>query len=187
VDNSGTDTDGDGFADEFEIALGSNPTDPNSTPNGIVAGTTAQDLKITKIGIKLNFVKNSSDSITLSGTIATSVKDFTNVQAAVDVGGVIQSFKLDKKGSGTSGAKKINKIKLSAPKKGAQATFQVSFSKGTFRTELTDEGLTAGTDVKNGSRTVTVDLLVGPAHYRTSKKLTYTAKKGKSGSAVAAK
>ena len=88
---------------ELEIALGIYPNDPNSTPFGGILAGTPLPLTISKIGVKLNFARAGSDSISLSGTLPIPAGLVVAGQSVViDVGGVIKIFTLDDKGNGAA-------------------------------------------------------------------------------------
>jgi len=104
--NTFLDTDSDGFPDEIEIALGTDPNDPSSTPFGGNPAGPWQNLSVAKLAIKLDFTHTTApgrDSMAVSGTLP--VPDGFVVegrQVLFDVGGVIRLFTLDKRGSSTS-------------------------------------------------------------------------------------
>ena len=178
--NSYLDSDGDGFSNELETALGSLPNDPTSTPFNIPDPVTPQALTLTKISIKLNFAKTGADSITVSGTLPVPAGfNPTGTHAAVDVGGAIEPFLLDKHGSGKTGK---NTFKAVIPKKGVTAKFQCTL-KGSLAAALTDEMLTGDQNLKGVPRTVVVNVIFNQTLFQTPRAVTYTAKAKKTGSA----
>ena len=193
---SGVDSDGDGFSDSFEIAAGSNPNDPTSTPTGGAHATlaTITPLTITKATIKLNFTKQGptdkhADSIAFSGTVAIPAGfAVTGQKVALDVGGVSKAFTLDKNGNAKSADGSV-KLGVKA-KKGVVAAqtskFSVSLTKGAFAASLADEGLTGDVDIKKPPKAVTVvyTLVLNNTILQKSATLNYTAVKGKSGTAT---
>ncbi|HEY3321796.1 MAG TPA: chitobiase/beta-hexosaminidase C-terminal domain-containing protein [Planctomycetota bacterium] len=149
------DTDGDGFPDEIEKALGTSETDSTSTPTGGSSAGTPQALTVSKLAVKLNFADTVSgkDSIQVSGTMAIPAGFVVGGQkVTVDVGGVIRTFILDDKGSNTP--KGVDSFKLSVKKSktgvAAQtAKYSVKLQKAVFSELLKDENLVAtetGTD-----------------------------------------
>lgn len=178
--NSGLDPDGDGFSNELELALSSLPTDPSSTPFNIPGPVTPLPLTVSKISLKFNFAKPGSDLLSIGGTL-TVPAGFTlaGSNAAVDIGGAIQAFKLDAKGNGKSG---VNKFKVTVSKKTGPSKFTSSL-KGNFASALSDEGFTGSADLKSAPRTVIVNVIFAQTLFQTTKTVTFTAKKGKTGSA----
>ena len=63
------DTDGDGFSDDLEIALGSNPLDRISRPVAAPVPSEPFHLPKPKLSIKLSFNKVDKDAISLSGSL----------------------------------------------------------------------------------------------------------------------
>lgn len=183
--NSIVDTDGDGFSDEIEDALGTSSTDQNSTPFGGQPAGTIQTLDLPKLFIKLNFAKAGADIIIAKGTLP--IPDGFVVQGEqvhVDVGGVIKSFTLDEKGRSPKGTDDQFRIKIKQ-KKGVVAAqngkFMVRFKKGDFDDELVDENL-SNADLKKVQRTVIVNILFNNTVYQATVTIVYTAKTGKKGS-----
>ncbi|HYG73393.1 MAG TPA: Ig-like domain-containing protein, partial [Planctomycetota bacterium] len=97
------DSDGDGFSDELETALKTDPHSALSTPLENKPLEEVEPLTITKASISLNFIKAGSDTLSFSGTLPVP-KDFNPADETViiDVEGVIESFTLDKRGNSTS-------------------------------------------------------------------------------------
>src|SRR6185295_11437800 len=100
VIGTGTDSDGDGFSDEFENHAGTNPNDPASTPTGKpITLATRLPLVVTKPSIKLNFAGGGKDSISFKGTLPIPTGFVAaNQKVLVDVGQVFRIFTLDAKG-----------------------------------------------------------------------------------------
>lgn len=182
---SGGDSDGDGFPDQLEIATGSSSLDAASTPLGIPAGATGSELSISKIGIKLNFLKTGVDTISVSGTLPIP-NGFAEPQSIiVDFGGVIDTFALNARGSAKNGN---NTFKLMVKtKKGTvaaqDARFMAKFSKGDFSSNLANEELDGEADVRGAQKDIVVIILFNNTRFQTTRALSYTARKGKSGSA----
>jgi hypothetical protein len=161
VVGSGVDTDGDGFSDSFETAVGTDPNSAASTPTGSPATAgAAKKLSVAKMAVKLNFAKpTGNDSIGLSGGLlipegfAVSGK-----KALVDIGGVVKSFTLGAKGAspkandvfavGVKAAKGVVALQV--------AKFAVKLSKGSFATALADDGLVNATTSTHVTVPVTV-------------------------------
>jgi sugar lactone lactonase YvrE len=183
VSNSLVDSDGDGFSDEVEIAMGLDPKNIADTPfAGALAGT-PEALFISKLSIGLNFAKQGNDSLQAAGVL-TVPTGFTVAGAivVVDVGGVVRSFTLTAKGAS---AKAVDTIKIGIKAvKGvvpAQAPkFSVKFSKGSWQGLLVDEGLTnaAATGVP---KAVPVAILFNNKIFKTDVAQLYTAKANASG------
>jgi hypothetical protein len=191
----GVDTDGDGYSDELEIGVGSDPTDPFSTPFTVLktaAGfppnnapapgpgtppSAAFYLVGSGLSVNLNFKTPGRDQILLKGTLP--VPAGVNLQAqpaAVSVGGVVWSGTLDLRGGFTSLDRSAS-IKLRLPKSalvGANVSIQAK-RKGGLASMLSDEGL-QNTTVLARSVDVPVTIIAGPLLFQTSVPSSYTAR-----------
>jgi PKD repeat protein len=180
---TGPDTDGDGFSDSFETAVGTDPNSAASTPTGAPATAGAvKKLSVVKASIKLNFSKPGSDSIAISGGLL--IPDGFNISGQtvfLDVGGVAKKFVLDGKGSSPKG----NDLFAVAVKSGKGGTplqvakYSIKLSKGNFATALADDGLTNTTISK--SVTIPVTVIFNGDILQKSLTQTYKATTGKSG------
>ena len=197
--NSNIDSDGDGFPDELEIGVGTDPKNSASTPfNGAPAGTPVA-LISPKLSIKLSFAKQSTDTVTLSGSLAVPAgfdptkptvvtpTITSGPSVVVDIGGVVSGFTLDSKGnSPTKGESNTFKIHIKSSKKNGvpaqTAKYTATFKKGTFTALLTDEGLT-NTTAKKAPLTVPVIILFNLTFNRSDVPVSYTARAGKTGAA----
>lgn len=186
--NTFIDTDGDGFPDEIEIALGTDPNDPNSTPFGGSPAGPWQSLAVTKLAIKLDFTRTASpgrDSITVTGTLPVPAGFIVlNRGVALDVGGVVRAFALNKSGASTppghdSFKLQIKTVKRAVPAQNAKFTAKVT--KETFSALLADEGLVGTADAKGVKLNVPVIVIFNGALYFVNEPQLYYAKKGKTG------
>jgi len=157
-----TDTDGDGFSDKLETALGTSPTNPASTPSGTAADV--RTLTISKTALKLDFNKPGNDSLSLSGTIPLADGTTITGASALDFGGFIKSI--------PAGSKEF---KVSKPKNGV-AKFTLKLAKQTFGDALAEEGFTK-TGV-NGGKILKAFLFVNNVLFEKDLGLTYTLKNG---------
>ncbi|HEY3324669.1 MAG TPA: CAP domain-containing protein [Planctomycetota bacterium] len=183
VSNSTIDSDGDGFPNEIETALGTDPNNANSTPFGGSPAGTPQPLTISKLSIKLNFIKGASDGIQLSGLLPVP-QGFViaNQQVMVDVGGVVKSFALSSKGASLPGLSTF-KLKVKNSKSGVaaqSAPFTAKFSKGDFVSLLSDEGLTK-TRPSGSQVSVPVIILFNQQLFQTTVVKLYSVNGGKTG------
>jgi len=175
------DTDGDGFPDELEFYLGTDPLNANSTPfRGAPANADPFHLNSPKLSIKLDFINLEKDTITLTGTLPLP-PGFTapGQRMVIDIGGVIRAATLDARGSFVSTDKKTN-MKLNARTSkaaGVNAKYSVKL-RGTFRTQLSDEGLT-NVPANKAARDVILIMLVGEIAYQKTTTELYTCKKSK--------
>ena len=180
------DSDGDGFPDELEVAVGSNPFDYNSTPTGVPA--VLSSISAPKLTIGLNFAKANSDAITFAGII-TLPADFdpSGELLYIDIGGVVRHFALDLSGKSKVGN---DSVKLVIPRRrrkqvsAGPVAFQVTLKSGSFAASLADEGLTNQPAI---GKLVIVPALVyfhGASNvHHLNATLSYTAQAGKLGKA----
>ena len=184
VSNTLVDSDGDGFPDELEAALGTSPTDPKSTPFGGSAAGVAQSILNPKLTIALNFAKSNSDAIALSGGLPIPVGFTVSGQkVTVDVGGVIKNFTLDSKGNAGAGTTDTFKLKVKAVKGVIAAQtgiFTQKSTHGSFAGDLTDEGL-INSNITGAALTVPVVILFNNTLYNSVQAQIYTAKASKTG------
>ena len=183
---SGPDSDGDGFSDAFELAVGTLPLDVLSTPiGGAKAPSPPPLLPLASASIALNFAKSASDGIKFAGTVNIPAGFVPLGQKVyVDVGGVVQTYTLDAKGS----AKTVNdtlKITIKATKGVVAAQiskFAVTYAKGTFAAKLADDGLT-NTNVTAAPVNVVFTMILNNGVLQATKAMLYTGKVGKTGAA----
>lgn len=169
---SALDTDGDGFPDELENALSSNPNSASSTPLNIPSGA-PETLASPHLTVVLDFKHSSNDSLTLA--CALPVLPGTTVDGqdlVVDVGGIIQRVQLSSKGKGVNSAGSAS-VKIG---KNGSAQLQAKF-KGAFASNVSDEGLTQS----NGGTPPVVGTIVlfAGKMYRLDITLNYAVKNGK--------
>ena len=173
------DSDGDGFPNELEVFLGTDPTDPTSTP---FAGAPAnpQPLVVSALAIKLNFAKSGLDSAGLTGSLPIPAGfSPAGEEVIVDIGGVIKNYTLNDKGAASNGFKlELKGKKDNVPAQNAK--FTLKLSKGNFSSLLTDEGLT-NADAKNLAATVPVIVLFNEQMFTKDQAQIFNAKKGKVG------
>ncbi len=181
---SGPDSDGDGFSNAFETAVGSDPNNAASTPTGLpVDPGSVKALIISKASIKLNFAKGFADRISFSGTL--DIPEGYNPNGAnvyFDAGGVSKGLTLTARGSAVNGS---DSVKIAIKKsKGVVSTqtakYTVSFKHGDFATVLANSGLT-NANVTGKAVQAVFTFIVNTRVYQTTKSMSYTAKMGKSG------
>lgn len=195
------DTDGDGFTDEFELAVGSSPVDPMSSPltvlknaagaipAGAVAGyVQAKPFFVARSGVSLRLNFNSAkpfrDSISVSGTLPLPAAFPVQTQSvAVFIGGVGVYGVLDERGQYSA---KNNEVKIKVGKgrtslAGRNSPFSAKL-KGVFAGFMTDEGF-VNADIQKASGNVRVSVIVGGEYFSAVAPTSYSAKLGKSGSA----
>jgi hypothetical protein len=168
------DQDGDGFPDALEIATGSDPANPASTPYGIPANA-AMPLTLNSLQIALNFAKPGHDQIAVAGTVTTT-GSLGNQPFAVDVGGVAVAFALD--GSGKASTSQ-GSVKLT-PQSATSAAFVVKL-KGAFASALAGVGLSGSSAQTNLPVSIPVNVLFAGTQFSTARLVSYSAKANKSG------
>jgi sugar lactone lactonase YvrE len=181
-----SDSDNDGFPDEIEIALGSNPTDAQDRPFGLPKADVATGLSVVKLGIKLNFAKSGNDSISLSGLMPVPAAfQATGQRVIVDVGGVIKAFTLDAKGASPRNPAESCKLAIKA-KQGVvfeqSAKFTMKLAHGSFADALKDDNLRNAT-TKGENVSVPLAVIFNNKLYKLVVARTYTAREGKTGMA----
>ena len=183
---TGNDSDGDGFSDGFEVAVGTNPNDPSSTVTGkpAVAGS-IQPLTVSKASIKLNFAKGNTDLIAFSGTLSVPAGfAVSGAPVSIDVSGITRAFKLDPKGNAKSADGSVFTLSIKSHKgsiAAQTAKYKVTLPKGTFAPTLALAGLSGSADAKSTKVSVSITVVFNQAVLQKVQALTYSAKKGKHG------
>jgi len=149
------------------------------------AKITAPVLKNAKITLKFN--KTGADTIVWKGKLNIGAGiSLQGLPVTVDIGGVEQSFALNKHGKANNGGG--NKFALNATlKKGVTKAGETNFSvhlKGDFKSALAAYDL-ANATVSHVPVTVPVVFTAGPGSYQANQPFTYKATQGKTGSAKA--
>lgn len=167
------DDDSDGFSDELETSLGSDPLDAESFPAGKLNSAPMQS---GKLKVSLNFKKPDSDTLAFSAVLSlprNSVAD----QVLIDVGGVIQAVApaVKTKGRAASGVT----VRTNA----ASRTMALKMTvRGSLAARFADEGLTAAAALESQRKIqVTVRVIQGGQNFFFKKEfeLKYTAKSGR--------
>jgi hypothetical protein len=171
IDFIDSDDDNDGFFDELEIALGSLPADPNSTPfGGRGASATRKVSLVQRARIRLNFAEQGRDRISLSGSIPVPTAFVSAGQVfSVYVGGIGVSARLDSRGF----RDRQTKIRIRGNSRSLQPQ-NLNFSldaTGDFTEKLTDEGLT---NSGSGTKQVLIVLLFNETIYSELRSMTYS-------------
>jgi chitodextrinase len=176
---SDVDTDGDGFPDEIETAVGSNSQDQNSTPFGW-ATVTSTEPAINSLLIKLNFGIPNRDNLRISGSFPLDSEILLeNQPVVVDIGGVIKSFVLDTKGSNTPKSRTESfKVRICNVSGQPTAKFSAKVT-GDLDDKFIEEGL-SNADVTGQAR-IPVIILIGQKVFRKDLSGDYTAKIGRKG------
>lgn len=179
------DADGDGFTDELEIALGTNPFSALSTPFGGAPAGSPIPFNITGgLKITLKFNRSSSDTVNLTGSLPLPGSVNTGQSTiAFAIGGLIASVDVDARGKGTATTSAGTfKVTLTQSKKRLgpiqNVTYRMMF-KGEAKAKFVDEGLLEENTIKGV--TVPVTILYNRTFFQSSRTLTYTAKVGRSG------
>ena len=186
---SGPDSDGDGFSDSFEIAVGSDPLNANSTPFGTLPVRSSIPLPDIKLSIHLNFAKPGKDSIKMSGSLV--FKENVSVadqRIIVGIGDVIKIFTVSPNGSlahhgsdvFTSGGKG-SVLKVRSKGLGLRTVqFAMTLSNGNFAATLAKLGLT-NANLSKVPVNIPLVVLVENTAYVKSQAQHYTAHQGKTG------
>jgi PKD repeat protein len=186
---SGADSNGDGFSDAFDTAFGLNPTDPTQSP--VPAGTTAGTLTAAKMSIKLNFAKQASDRLSLSGTLPIPARfNVNSAKIGLSAGDLVEVFTLSSKGKAKSGSNSASvSIKSTKGKVAAQtAKYAIKLNKDNLAADLLASGL-VNDNATNKAVTISVGVVLSQANRSVgiveegTVPLHYTARKGKTGAA----
>ncbi len=173
------DSDGDGFPDDLEVFLGTDPNNPASNPFVGVAREASRVLNIQQMSIKLNFASAAQDTIAVKGTLQLDPNFNPAGQTAVIyVSGVIAKVNLDLKPS-TSTPSFTRKFSV----RGGTVPYTIGFGKGNFKAKLGTIGLTNETVKVPRTVGTVVAVFVNNTLYISDKVLTYTAHQNKSGTA----
>lgn len=177
------DSDGDGYSDEIEAALQSDPALATSTPVGLPAVTQAGALETIIVGISLDFSVASADVISVVGTLPIPAGFVpTDAVAITDVAGIVRSFTLKSGGVGKTGTNTFS-LKLKSVKgviAAQSAQFSLQMTQGNFKKQFQPFGLTnlgfAGRPV-----TIPVTVIFNNEVRNTYRILVYTSTKNMAG------
>ena len=140
------DTDGDGYPDEVEVTLGSDPNDPNSTPGSSPRLPSPDPLDLRKLQVALRFDRADRDRIQFRGTLPIPEGfDPAGREVVVSVGGAVLTFELDERGRATlpGGGRFRLRLKRTGGvvREADAARLKVTFPRGSYAAALADEGL----------------------------------------------
>jgi hypothetical protein len=172
------DTDGDGFSDEIESALGTDPASAASTPAAGAAAAPGGALAVTRFDARLRFAAPvRRDTITVRGALDVpaqfSAKDAV---VTVDVASVVATFALRADGaSSPDPARRGDSLRLGRPRRGSTtAAFRLRLE-GDFGALLADEGMTSEPDASRRTAALVTFLVDGavsevvvPVYYSTN-------------------
>lgn len=178
------DLDNDGFADEIEAALGSDPQDPSSRPLDLPQATPSGAQSVGAMTVKLNFAKTNADSITVNGTVPVPLSLNTAGQTViVDVGGVVHAFTLDASGRSTPKSRAAAfALQLTKKAEAQLAPFAVKLTRGNFAAQFAKFGLRDATMSATGVSIPVTLVFINEAR-SSNRSLTYRAQHGKAGAA----
>ncbi len=163
----GDDSDADGFSDNLETFVGSNPLAFASTPFNIPALGTPEYGLIKRLHINLNFKpgRTGEDRILLIGELPIPAGfNFSGERIVVDIAGVQLDMTLDEKGKGEDGTVQI---RVSTVSKGFSLFRLGRGFIGDYQTTLSMYADLSNQEVYGKPRTVKVTMLFnGQAHVR---------------------
>ncbi len=182
ADDTGIDSDGDRFSDAFEAAAGSDPADGAQTPfDNHGPGTPPRPLPAgSALSIKLNFIKQFSDSLQLKGTLPLSSAGLplTGHKVVVDIDGVLSAFTLDIKGKSAKSA--TAGFVISAKPGNGFSKFTLKISKSSLAAIYAKDGLTKTASPDTAAHML-VTILFNNGGYQGTENLLFTQTKGASG------
>lgn len=164
-----TDTDSDGFTDELEIALNTDPNSASSSPLNNKPLEQISSLTVSKKSVTLNLKKPASDSITLSGALPVPAGfNGSGQKVILDVGGVIEIFTLDAKGKSTGSKNDIMTLQVKTVKgqvSAQDAALTVTLKKGDFAAKLADEGFAVSQKASGLERSLVINIIFNGKFY----------------------
>jgi hypothetical protein len=131
--------------------------------------------------IRLNFKKTNADSISLSGAVFTGSGYLAAGQTVtIDIGGVTQTFTLDKRGRAKSGNATfvVKTFAGSGLVDAPAARFMLQIKKGTLAETFANENLTGTASVKNVIRIVPMRVSIAGVTHQINRTLIYTSRAG---------
>ncbi len=176
------DTDSDGWSDELEAQAGTDPNDRLAQP--LLAGV----LRASKVAVKLNFAKSSSDAIDFKATLVLPPGYLLpGASYGVMVAGHGDELVLDPKGKAKSPDGLVSMAVKTSSKTGV-TTVQYKVKKSALQAEVGPFGLDDRTTDKAGEAVVvpfavTTRSAIGGSVYNGLAAVTYKATQGKSGKA----
>ena len=169
------DTDGDGFSDEIETALATDPSNAASVPVEAPTGPPSA-LTISGLSARLNFRHVRGDSLTVTGSL-TLPGGFLAAGSAVvlNAGGVVRSYVLNRKGRPKRTRNELFRLS-------SDGRFVWRLQRATLKAALADEGLTNAR--ANGVRTgALVTVILGGSAFERVERVNWSARADRSGTA----
>ena len=177
--NSLVDADLDGFPDDLEEQVQTDPQDAASTPLPSDASMPDEPgpLHIDRIAIRLKFRALDRDRLRLRGRIdQAALEDTRDLEVCLYVGGLVLKGKLDERRRLEDGS-----LRFGRPRNG-EVVFKAKM-KGALQSELADEGFTGDRAYRGVQRMLRIMLILGGNVYATDQRVRYSAKPGVSGKA----
>lgn len=181
-----SDSDGDGFSDETENALGTDPNSAASTPLNLPPATQAGALDTTSMVIGLDFQEAGFDAIATNGALPIPVGFQPKGSVVViNIAGVVKALTLNAAGTGTKGNDTFSlkaKFKKGVAETAQLAPFTLNFTKGNFKKQFAIFGL-LNTSHQAKPVTVPLTIIFNNQIHITARALSYTSAKNTAGSA----
>ncbi|HYF48691.1 MAG TPA: hypothetical protein VEJ63_04765 [Planctomycetota bacterium] len=171
---SNLDSDEDGFPNELEVALSTNPFDENSTPFNGDPVATIENPRVLRLTVRLGFLRTGRDSIQVTGSLR-SPRTPAPYLVTTNVGGVVKQFVLNGKGSSGRG-NDMFKLNLRT------LQYRLTIRNADLAAVLTDEGL-ANKNAIDETHFVPVMILFDNRFYRRDIRVSYRARAGRAGMA----
>ncbi|MEI6233968.1 MAG: M28 family peptidase [Planctomycetota bacterium] len=177
------DSDGDGFSDEIETVLGSDPGLIASTPSSLPSATRVGTFELSGAVVALDFSSSFSDLVSVAGTLRIHA-GFAPLDtvAIVDVGGVVKSFVLKSMGAGKIGSNtfslKVKNVKGVVSEQLAPVTF--TLGQGNFKQQFGPLGLT-NLGFRGKPVTIPVTIILAGEVHRATRLLIYSGTKNING------
>lgn len=182
------DEDGDGFPNDVERALGTDPRNGRDTPFGGAPGqhVPLDASRLTRTVMRLRFDAPGRDSIGLAGRLPVpSGFHVAGARAAFDFGGIVKAFTLDRRGRSAGGTRdhfavRVRRARGRVPAQ--EARFTARFRRGSFQAQLLDEGF-RNDDVRHDRHMVRLLIVFAQSVADADAALLYRAKLDKAGRA----
>ena len=186
--NARVDTDGDGWPDELEVALGTDRDLPESRPGDDLTVAPPADVGLRRLLLRLDARRESRDAARVSGAVEVPAGfQPGGARVAVYVAGVVREFTLDAQGRASLPAGETLRLRPARLAEGAHyatARFSLRIPAADLAAHISDEGIDTSRRAVNEPRAATVFVLVDGRVSTVTAPLVHTARRDHSGRAT---